>query len=664
MDNFEQILKAQFIEEAEQFLSEAEQCYLVLETNPEDEETLNKIFRIAHNLKGSSKAVGFSEISHFTHELENFILLIKNKKLKLSQNVMDLLLKSNDFLIQHFSELKSNVSAVLQTTDLIDKMKLAQNEPQEVLTHFGDAQAGEIEPNLDLLNEFKQPTEIEAVEVNYDLLNEIKNVENTLSDDSITPNLDLLNELNSRPTEVAITKNENRDIEINQATEELNRIALEKKNANSEPVVSQNVPAATAVLASKAAQPAISSSGANEETLRISVKKLENLLNYVGEMVILQSVMKEQVLNSSSILMKKTVNQIGKVSKEIQDLTMSLRMVPIRPTFQKMQRIVRDTSQALSKEIIFNLVGEDTELDKTVLEKINDPLVHLIRNSADHGIEKAEDRVAKGKTAKGTVTLSAFHQSGKLIIEVKDDGGGLNAEKLKAKAIEKGIIKKDAALSEKDAYNLIFAPGFSTKEKVTDVSGRGVGMDVVRTNIKELSGEIQIYSELNKGTTFRIILPLTLAIIDGMVVSFNSEKFVIPLIQVHETLRPNENQIQYNQTMGNVLMLRGENIPLFKLGDFFNLQNKTSVSSMIALVFRTSESVFSLLVDDIIGQYQVVVKQLSSDLQNQKGISGSTILGDGRPSLILEPVDIIKRSKSTVPLSFENKKITHEGKAA
>jgi two-component system chemotaxis sensor kinase CheA len=343
-------------------------------------------------------------------------------------------------------------------------------------------------------------------------------------------------------------------------------------------------------------------------------------------MVILQSVLKEQTLTTESAIVRKTTQQIGKVVKEIQDISMSLRMVPIKPTFQKMQRIVRDTAVAVQKDVGIKLVGEDTELDKTVLEKINDPLVHLIRNSVDHGIEPADVRVAEGKPAKGLVTLSAAQKSGKLVIEVTDDGGGLNPEKLKKKAIEKGILKPGVELSEKEAFNLIFAPGFSTKEQVSDVSGRGVGMDVVKTNIHELSGEIQIFSQLKKGTTFQITLPLSLAIIDGMVISFANDKFVVPLNQVYETLRPKADQVQFNQSLGYTLMLRGENLPLYRLGDFFNYQSKQATTDMIALVIRSNTKPYAILVDDILGQYQVVVKKLSAELQNMKGISGSTIL--------------------------------------
>jgi two-component system chemotaxis sensor kinase CheA len=394
--------------------------------------------------------------------------------------------------------------------------------------------------------------------------------------------------------------------------------------------------------------------GAVDESIRVSLSRVEKLLNFVGEMVILQAVLREQAADSNSHLLKRTVHQLGKVTKEVQDMSMSLRMVPLKPTFQKMQRIVRDTAGALGKTVQLILVGEDTELDKTVLERINDPLVHLVRNSVDHGVENADVRRSRGKTPDGHVTLSAYHQSGKLVIEVKDDGGGLDPEKLKNIATQKGILKPGAVLTEKEAYNLIFAPGFSTKAEVTDISGRGVGMDVVRTNIQELNGEIQIESEIGKGTTFKIFLPLTLAIIDGMVIKLGDERFVIPLSHVHESVKPNIEDIKFTTGMGEVFMLRGENLPMYRLSHLLGRKSTLESHEMIAVVVRTGEIPFAILIDDIIGQYQVVIKQLGPEVQGIRGISGSTILGDGRPALILEPVDLVKRDrKSPAPRPTE-----------
>ncbi len=593
MNDFEVELKQGFLEEAAQSLADTEHCFLALEGDPENLENINKIFRLAHNLKGSSKAVGFNGMGAFTHEFETFILKIKNGELKVSPSVVSLLLKCNDHVIKMVVALKLDFNATSDSSALLEAMsKISMGAEAESAPHFSE---NEIEPNEELLAELERQLK-ESIE---------QNQESTDSD------------VVSQASEALI---QDSDV-VSQASEALIQAP--------DPATSQ------AVATVKANQP--------EETLRISVSKLEGLLNYIGEMVILQSVMREQVLSTNSLLLKKTVHQLGKVSKNIQDISMSLRMVPIKPTFQKMQRIVRDTAQVVNKEVLLVLTGEETELDKTVLEKINDPLVHLMRNSVDHGIEAANTRIANGKPAKGTVFLSAIQQSGKLVIEVKDDGGGLDPEKLKKIAVAKGLIKPNSVLTDKEAYALIFAPGFSTKEQVTDISGRGVGMDVVRTNINELSGEIQIESKLGSGTTFKIILPLTLAIIDGMALTFAGERYIIPLNHVHETLRPASKMVQQATGLGELLMLRGENLPVYRLGDFFGKRSTLQTTEMIALVVRIGAMPFAILVDDIIGQYQVVVKQLGPELQAFRGVSGSTILGDGRPALILEPLDLLKR---------------------
>lgn len=345
------------------------------------------------------------------------------------------------------------------------------------------------------------------------------------------------------------------------------------------------------------------------------------------------------------MLMKKTVNQLAKVTKEVQDISMGLRMVPLKQTFQKMQRIVRDTSSKLDKKINLKLMGEETEVDKTILENLGDPLVHLVRNSVDHGVETPQERLAAGKPEFGEIVLYAYHQSGTLMIEVRDDGAGLNPAKLTAKAIEKGILKPGTQLSDTEAYNLIFASGFSTKAVVSDVSGRGVGMDVVKTNIERLQGTIQIETVLGKGTCFKICLPLTLAIVDGMTIQCEKERYVIPLAHVHESVKPAQSDIHFVTGMGDVFSLRGENIPLYRLNDLLGRKATQSFSEMIAIVVRTGKSVFSVLVDDIIGQSQIVIKQLGQEHQNLQGFSGSAILGDGKPALILELAELVARYK-------------------
>jgi two-component system chemotaxis sensor kinase CheA len=334
---------------------------------------------------------------------------------------------------------------------------------------------------------------------------------------------------------------------------------------------------------------------------------------------------------------------LKKVSQEIQDISMDLRMTPIKSTFQRMTRIVRDTSALLGKNVQLNVVGEETKLDKTVLDKLTDPLTHLVRNSIDHGIESASERIQLGKPEVGRIDLKAYHQSGRLIIEVLDDGAGLNAQKLIQKGIEKGILESGANLSDEQAYELIFKPGFSTKNEVTEISGRGVGMDVVRTNFLELGGEIDIETKIGIGTLFRVTLPLTLAIIESLVVTYSGHKFVIPLAHISETLSGKDYPVQKATGLGPLINLRNENIKLFRLGDFFGIASQKPPEEMIIVIVRSGSEPFALMIDDIVVKMPVVVKQLTPDLAGLPAVSGTTILGDGHPALILELTDLPKR---------------------
>ena len=561
MDDFERELKLGFLDEAEQSINDVEQSFLSLESDPQNKEHINNIFRLAHNLKGSSKAVGFDQMGRFTHEFETFVLRVKDGQLKISAAVVSLLLKTTDFIKEMIAKLRTDLGAELPIDNILHEMK-----------NFFENPAEQVLAPVKITNEVAAATEAEVV-----------------------------------ATAVA------------EEVENVKEFPKRKK----------------AVAAAKA--PAL------DESIRVSGSKIDKLLNAVGEMVILQSVLAQSKDGKNDQNFKKTMHQLSKVSKEIQDISMGLKMVPIKPIFQKMQRIVRDTAQLLNKEINLILVGEDSELDKNVLENMSDPLVHLIRNSVDHGIESTEKRVAAGKPPEGNVELKAYHRSGKLVIEVTDDGGGLNPQFLKNKAIEKGIISPLEVLTDVECFKLIFRAGFSTKEQITEVSGRGVGMDVVKTNIERLGGEIQVESILGKGTVFRIILPLTLAIVDAMIAVYGGQKYVLPLNQVYETLQPQPNQVYKEKNLGTVLMLRGENLPLYHLGDFFALKRQKAETDMIAMVFRNDNRPYAIMVDDIISQQPVVVKSLSADMEGMLGVSGTTILGDGKPCLILEAQDLLLR---------------------
>jgi two-component system chemotaxis sensor kinase CheA len=560
LDDFDKEIKVGFLDEAEQALVDAEKNFLELESNSTDLEPVDRIFRLAHNLKGGSRAVGFDQMGLFTHEFESLLLKIKKKELAVTSAAVSLLLRCTDHLRAWISELRKDLGAQFDSQELLAQIQRAKNLQAEVIQQ---------------------------------------------------------------------------------------EIRSENKKSETENSVGIIAEAVEAIPVQKTKKSQTVQSSA-DESIRVPISKLEKLINFVGEMVIIQSVLREQSNHQMDLGIKNSVRQMNKVSKEIQDLSMGLRMLPIKPTFQKMQRIVRDTAQALGKNIELILVGEETELDKTILEKIGDPLVHLIRNSVDHGVELPEKRIAAGKKPQGRVTLSAQQESGRLHIKVEDDGGGIHPDKIRAKAIEKGLIKESTILSDEEVIQLIFAPGFSTKELVTDVSGRGVGMDVVKTNIQELSGDISIENKVHQGTCFNIYLPLTLAIIEGMVVEASKQRFVIPLEVVAETIKLTPDKLLTTSAGGDFFLLRNEQMPIFRLNALLGSREASLHPNSIVLVVRDLNQTFAILVDDILGQFQIVTKPLSQDLEHIPGVNGTTILGDGKPALILDPIEMVKRDLKNI----------------
>lgn len=595
MDDFELELKNDFLEEASKLLDDSEQCFLNLESNMNDKTLYEEIFRLAHNLKGSAKAVGFDDLGHLTHQLESLLLKLKNGDIKPNTAIITLLLECNDQLKAVIALLKMDYNAKVDSSSLLDRI--------QILLDGGALESSEATPEVSNVDSHAEVTPDE-----------------TQFMDSVMSQFDEIEDVHPvSPIAVAQVEEE---IESN-----ITHISAAVAEVQAE-VVAAKSSAPTAVA---------------DESIRVSLARLEKLLNFIGELVILQTVLKGQATNSGQLALRRTVDQLGKVTKEVQDLSMSLRMVPLKQTFQKMQRIVRDTSQQLNKKIDLVLVGADTEVDKTVLEKIGDPLVHLIRNAADHGIEDTESRVMNNKPETGRVTLSAYHQSGSLIIEIQDDGKGLDPKKLMDKARAKGIIKPNQVLSDKEAQELIFSSGFSTKDEVSDISGRGVGMDVVKSNIQALQGDISIESVVGKGTTFKIKLPLTLAIADGMIVTVGDDKFIIPLNHVHETYRPEADDIKITSNLGAVLLLRGENMPVYDLAQCIGRKHHyQKITDSICIIVRTMDKPFAILIDDILGQHQVVIKKLGPEYAHIKGFSGSAILEDGKPAIILELGDLIK----------------------
>jgi two-component system chemotaxis sensor kinase CheA len=400
----------------------------------------------------------------------------------------------------------------------------------------------------------------------------------------------------------------------------------------------------------EAEAPARAGMPVDESSVRVRTDRLDRLIDMVGELVIAHSMLAADPRNDAARdpELSRKVGHAGKIVRELQDMSMSLRMVPLRPTFQKLTRIVRDVAKKSDKLIQFVSTGDDTEIDRNMVDVIAEPLIHMVRNAADHGIESTAARIAAGKSATGTVRLAAYHSGGSVVIDLSDDGGGLDKDRILLKATQKGLVDPNKSLSESEIYQLIFLPGFSTTENVTDISGRGVGMDVVRRNIEQLKGRIEITSERGRGTVFSIRLPLTLAITDGMIVRVGAERYIIPTVNIAMNFRPEASQVSTVAGRGELILLRGELIPLFRLHQLFKVEAAvTEPTRGLVVVLRDGVGSCGLLVDELLGQQQVVAKSLGAGIGKVAAVSGGAILGDGRVGLILDPGSLVALAKES-----------------
>ncbi len=622
MNEFEKEVKLDFLAEAIQLLDDAEQAFLALESDKNNANLMNEIFRLAHNLKGTSRAVGFGDVAEFTHEMENLILKIKEGKVEITDQVVSLLLECNDHVSVMIKMLNMDLESRFDSKEIIAKILAALN--------------GEL------------PSAEAAPVVAHDAQPEMQ--EETISAEDIALLESFENNLNA-PAET-----EARILTMEQKEERAaSFFPSEASKPKATPVSAAPAPSSSGSGGDhKKAPPAGGAKGGGEDdSIRVSLSRVEMLNNVVGELVIIQTVLNQHRDEVQNSLMLKSLSHLAKLSKEIQNISMSLRMVPLKQTLQKMQRIVRDTSKALNKKVHLELIGEETEIDKTVLEHLADPLVHIVRNAVDHGLESTEGRLAAGKDEEGRVSIKAFHEGNNLVIEIRDDGKGINPKIIREKAIEKGVISANATMSDDDLVNLIFHPGFSTKSEVSEISGRGVGMDVVKTNIEKLSGEVKVVTELGKGSVFKVVLPLTLAIIEAMVTKIGDERYIIPLGQVYESLSPTPDIVHHVNGVGDCLKIRGEVLPLFKISKALqrNMAEKP-LHQQIAIIVNSEERNFAVLVDDILHQQQVVIKKLGDEIKNQKGFMGSSILGDGRPAFILDLIELFSGSMKKKKTNF------------
>lgn len=634
-----------FFDEADELLADMEQHLLGLDPQEPDAEQLNAIFRAAHSIKGGAGTFGFTVLQETTHILENILDGARRGEMQLSTPIINLFLETKDIMQEQLDAYKTATEPDAATFEYIcqalRQLALeAKGESAPVAVAAPAASAAAPAPaglRMALVN--LKPTEIPL------MLEELGNL-GTVSDVI----------KGETSVEVTLDSSVGQDDIVAVLCFVIEESQIKFLDASSAPAVTETAPAAVEEAPAPAPQPVAvaeaaapakreaakkpAAAKASESTsIRVAVEKVDQLINLVGELVITQSMLAQRSNELDPVAHGDLLNSMGQLERNARDLqesVMSIRMMPMEYVFSRFPRLVRDLASKLGKEVELTLLGSSTELDKSLIERIIDPLTHLVRNSLDHGIESPEKRVAAGKSGVGNLTLSAEHQGGNICIEVIDDGAGLNRERILAKALSSGLPVSDA-MSDEEVGMLIFAPGFSTAEQVTDVSGRGVGMDVVKRNIQEMGGHVEIASKQGKGTTIRILLPLTLAILDGMSVRVADEVFILPLNAVMESLQPLADDLHPLAGGERVLEVRGEYLPLVELWNVFDVQGaKTEATQGIVVILQSAGKRYALLVDQLIGQHQVVVKNLESNYRKVPGISAATILGDGSVALIVD----------------------------
>lgn len=625
-----------FFDEADELLADMEQHLLELDPLAPDIEPLNAIFRAAHSIKGGAATFGFSVLQETTHLLENLLDGARRQEMSLSTEIINLFLETKDIMQEQLDAYKTSQQPDTESFEYICQAlrQLALEAQQQgapaaapaIETPIVESAVASDEGMCIRLSGLK-PSEIPLMLEELGNLGEVQNPqqsENSLevtlltsaSEEAISAVLCFVLE----PEQIAFT------------TPVLPVAQLSEPEPEAPPAIVTQISAAAEAPKARAK--------ANESSsIRVAVEKVDQLINLVGELVITQSMLAQRSglldpVNHGDLL--NSMSQLERNARDLQESVMSIRMMPMEYVFSRFPRLVRDLASKLDKQVELTLQGSSTELDKSLIERIIDPLTHLVRNSLDHGIEEPATRLAAGKPAVGKLILSAEHQGGNICIEVTDDGSGLNRQKILAKAASQGLLVSDS-MSDEEVGMLIFAPGFSTAEQVTDVSGRGVGMDVVKRNIQEMGGHVEIHFQAGKGTSIRILLPLTLAILDGMSVKVNEEVFILPLNAVMESLQPQAEDLHPLAGGERVLQVRGEYLPLVELYRVFDVAGaKSEATQGIVVILQSAGRRYALLVDQLIGQHQVVVKNLESNYRKVPGISAATILGDGSVALIVD----------------------------
>ncbi|MCW8987490.1 MAG: chemotaxis protein CheA [Gammaproteobacteria bacterium] len=664
-----------FYEESFEGLEIMETELLALDTGDADSETINTIFRAAHSIKGGSGTFGLNAVADFTHVMETLLDEMRDGKRQITQEAVNLLLTTVDVLREMLTALRENTELdherikvthdqleALLASDSTAAKPVSQADTMDTSSSTSPTAQGwkiSFHPHIDLLKTGNDPVRILRE------LSELGEIESTMDASSLPDfeNLDpeechlgwdieLKGEVKREDIDevfawvedecdLTITAIKTVTEKVAPAKEEISSATEQSTVTNSATKASGEAPKATPAAAK-------AKTSSESASIRVGIDKVDSVINLVGELVITQSMLStlgEDFDMSKVNSLIQGMEQLELNTRELQEQVMRMRMMPINFAFQRFPRLVHDMSQKMGKNIELKMTGEQTELDKTVMEKIGDPLVHLVRNSLDHGIEMPEQRKAAGKPVTATLGLNAYHQGGNIVIEVTDDGAGLNEARVLAKAIEQGLVSPDAELESAKIHELILLPGFSTAETITDVSGRGVGMDVVVKNIRSLGGTLEVWSKQGEGSKFTIRLPLTLAILDGQTVAVGDEDYIIPLISIIESIQLKPEMLNVVVGKGETFKLRDEHLPIIRLHNVFGGHPRTTdLTQGLLVVVETDGRKIGLFVDELKGQQQVVIKSLEVNYKRIEGISGATILGDGSVALIIDIPGLISLS--------------------
>ncbi|WP_041701532.1 chemotaxis protein CheA [Gottschalkia acidurici] len=633
-----------YITEMHQLLEQIENHIISSEKEGEFEKSVDEIFRAMHTIKGNSSMMLFNNISTIAHAVEDLFDYIRKQKPKdIDINLLtDKLLEVIDFIKNEVEKIESGEEADGDPKSFI----------QAIREYLEDIKTGKGQKsNKLLIDTSKKESNVYKVRIHfeegcgmeniraYTIIHKMKDfsdIEEFIPGD-IVENEDSAKEIIKKGFEITFNTSEDKTF----IKEFLNNSAFLKEYHLEEIVVKETPPTKKELKLNK-------TQGIKaQKSISVQVEKLDLLMDLIGELVIAEAMVTRNPELEGLVLddFYKATSQLTRITNNLQDVVMSVRMVPLSLTFQKMNRIVRDMSRKVNKEVELEIIGEETEVDKNIIEHISDPIMHIIRNSLDHGIETGEERLSKGKGKKGKITLEAQNSGGDVYIIVKDDGKGLDKDKILKKAIQNGLVDKETSkLTDKEIYSLILMPGFSTKESVTELSGRGVGMDVVVKNIEKVKGTISIDSQSNVGTTITIKIPLTLAIIDGMIIGVGDSKFTIPTISIKESFRPKEDEIIIDPDGNEMIMVRNKNYPILRLHELLNIPvNQESTKEGILITIESGSETVCIFANELIGEQQVVIKPLPKYMEQVKTLAGCTLLGDGSISLIIDIKGLISK---------------------